>query len=93
MRVLGKKHAIHGLNHVKQSHAADALLDDGRRGMHSKEPARPSEDDEARFRKGDKTRIFKNVKTKYVTSRSEGGRDVADFEINCIVSAGLSNEK
>ena len=36
----------------------------------------------------DKASIFKNVKTKYVTSRSEAGRDVADFEINCLIDAG-----
>ena len=33
----------------------------------------------------EKSSIFKNVKTKYVNSRSEGGRDVADFEINCLI--------
>jgi Tfp pilus assembly PilM family ATPase len=35
----------------------------------------------------EKSEIFKNVKAKYVTSRQEAGRDVADFEINCLVEA------
>jgi Tfp pilus assembly PilM family ATPase/Tfp pilus assembly protein PilN len=35
----------------------------------------------------DKSSMFKNVKTKYVNSRQEDGRDVADFEINCLVEA------
>jgi Tfp pilus assembly PilM family ATPase len=33
----------------------------------------------------DKTRIFKNVKPKYVNNRNEGGKDVADFEIESYV--------
>lgn len=33
----------------------------------------------------DKSSIFKNVKTKGVNSRNEGGRDVADFEINAMI--------
>ncbi len=43
----------------------------------------------------DKSSIFKNVKTKYVTSRNESGRDVADFEINCLIDLGVpeKNEK
>jgi len=36
----------------------------------------------------DRSSIFKNVKTKYVTNRSEAGRDVADFEINCLIETG-----
>ena len=40
----------------------------------------------------DKSQIFKNVKTKYVTSRNEAGRDVADFEINCVIDAGIAQE-
>ena len=40
----------------------------------------------------DQSDIFKNVKTKYVTSRNEGGRDVADFEINCLIDS-RSTEK
>ena len=38
----------------------------------------------------EKSDIFKNVKTRYVTSRQEGGRDVADFEINCLIEAGAA---
>ena len=34
----------------------------------------------------EKSDVFKTVKTKYVTSRSENGVDVADFEINCVVN-------
>ena len=41
----------------------------------------------------DKTIIFKNVKTKYVTSRNENGRDVADFEINCLIDTGTKETK
>ena len=43
----------------------------------------------------DKSGIFKNVKTKYVTSRNENGRDVADFEINCLIDLKIpeKNEK
>jgi hypothetical protein len=41
----------------------------------------------------DKTHVFKNVKTKYVTSRNEAGRDVADFEIDCVIGAGGTREK
>lgn len=33
----------------------------------------------------EKSELFKNVKAKYVTSRQEAGRDVADFEINCLI--------
>jgi Tfp pilus assembly protein PilN len=33
----------------------------------------------------EKSDVFKTVKTKHVTSRSENGQDVADFEINCII--------
>ncbi len=33
----------------------------------------------------DKSGIFKNVKTKGVNARNDGGRDVADFEINAII--------
>ena len=40
----------------------------------------------------DKTRILNNVKTKYVTSRNEQGRDVADFEINCMIDTGKAGE-
>lgn len=29
--------------------------------------------------------LFKNAKAKHVTSRSENGADVADFEINCVI--------
>lgn len=36
----------------------------------------------------EKSMIFKNVKTRYVTSRQEAGRDVADFEINCLIETG-----
>jgi hypothetical protein len=35
----------------------------------------------------EKSGVFKNVKTRYVTSRQESGRDVADFEINCLMEA------
>ncbi len=35
----------------------------------------------------EKSQRFKNVKTKYVTSRSEGGTDVADFEIVSLIDA------
>ncbi len=35
----------------------------------------------------EKSASFKNVKTKYVTSRSEAGRDLADFEVNCLIEA------
>ncbi len=41
----------------------------------------------------EKSNIFKNVKTRYVTSRQEGGRDVADFEINCLIDAGGTPSK
>ncbi len=43
----------------------------------------------------EKSAIFKNVKTKYVNSRKEGDRDVADFEINCLIDNGKAekNEK
>ncbi len=33
----------------------------------------------------DKSSIFKNVKTKGVNARNDGGRDVADFEINAMI--------
>ncbi len=33
----------------------------------------------------DKSPMFKNVKTKYVNSRHEETRDVADFEVNCLI--------
>jgi len=33
----------------------------------------------------DKSPVFTNVKTKYVNTRSEEGKDVADFEINCLM--------
>ncbi len=38
----------------------------------------------------DKSPIFKNVKTKFVNTRSEEGRDVADFEINCLIEEDLA---
>jgi Tfp pilus assembly PilM family ATPase/Tfp pilus assembly protein PilN len=38
----------------------------------------------------EKSQHFKNVKTKYVTSRSENGSDVADFEIVSSIDAGNS---
>lgn len=40
----------------------------------------------------EKTNIFKNVKTKYVTARNENGRDVADFEINCLIDSGQTDK-
>jgi Tfp pilus assembly protein PilN len=33
----------------------------------------------------DKSKYFKNVKTKYTTKRKEGLKDVTDFEINCLL--------
>jgi hypothetical protein len=41
----------------------------------------------------DKSSVFKNVKTKYVNSRNENGRDVADFEINCLIETGALSPK
>ena len=38
----------------------------------------------------DKSPIFRNVKTKYVTARNEAGRDVADFEINCLMEGAVA---
>ncbi len=37
----------------------------------------------------DKSPMFKNVKTKFVNARSEEGRDVADFEINCAIETAV----
>ncbi|MDD5348456.1 MAG: pilus assembly protein PilM, partial [Candidatus Omnitrophica bacterium] len=36
-----------------------------------------------------KSKLFKEVKTKYATKRQEGKREVADFEINCAVTKVL----
>lgn len=36
----------------------------------------------------EKMEIFKNVKTRNVTRRQEAGRDMADFEINCLIDTG-----
>jgi hypothetical protein len=39
-----------------------------------------------------KSSIFKNVKTKYVNSRREDDRDVADFEINCLIGTASTQK-
>lgn len=39
----------------------------------------------------EKSDIFKNVKTKYVTSRSDGGQDVADFEIVSVMEGSAES--
>ncbi len=41
----------------------------------------------------DKSSIFKNVKTKGVNARNEGGRDVADFEINALIEPKIRATK
>jgi len=41
----------------------------------------------------EKSSIFKNVKTKYVTNRNENKRDVADFEINCLIDSAVIGAK
>lgn len=33
----------------------------------------------------DRSKLFKNVKTKYVTTRKDAGKDVSDFEITCLI--------
>ncbi len=38
----------------------------------------------------EKSKYFREVKTKYTTKRKEGKKDVTDFEINCLLERGRS---